>query len=53
MSPTEPTPPGTGARRSPGSVWLQQRPKAWLWAAAFVVVVLAGLVVLFGVDPQP
>jgi hypothetical protein len=39
--------------RSVGSVWLGQRSKAWLWAGAFVVVVLAVVVVLFALDSEP
>jgi hypothetical protein len=38
--------------RSPGAVWLQQRGKAWLWAAAFVIVVLAAIVLLFGIERE-
>jgi hypothetical protein len=38
-------------RRSVGDVWLQQRSRSWLWAALFVLVVLAVVVVLFALDP--
>ena len=40
-------------RRSVGDVWLQQRSRSWLWAGLFVLVVLAVVVVLFGLDPAP
>jgi hypothetical protein len=41
------------SRNPLGRVWLNQRPKAWYWAAAFVVVVLLILLVLFVVNPEP